>query len=52
MSKTVRVSPRQVESAKILVEISGGLDKVDPYIRKIATAEPDHREHSDDNKAS
>jgi len=39
MSKTIWVSHEQVESARALVEISGGLDKVDPYIRKIATAE-------------
>jgi len=39
MSRTVRVTRRQVESAKALVKLRGGLDKADPYIRKIATAE-------------
>lgn len=52
MSKTVRVTRRQVQSAKALVKLSGGLDKVDPYIRKIATAEPAKRTDRGDHKAS
>jgi hypothetical protein len=52
MSKTIWVTRDQVESARALVEISGGLDKVDSYIRKIATAEPAKRAHHDDRKAS
>lgn len=43
MSKTVWVTRRQVESARALVKISGGLDKVDPYIAKVANAEPGRR---------
>jgi hypothetical protein len=40
MSKTVFVTDEQVESAQTLVRISGGLDKVDPLIAKIAQAKP------------
>ncbi len=35
---TVVVSAEQVESARALVAIAGGLDKVDPLIAKIAVA--------------
>lgn len=34
------VSGDQVESARALVEISGGPDKVDPLIAKVASAQP------------
>lgn len=40
MSKTIVVTDEQVESARALVRISGGIDKVDPLIRKIAEARP------------
>lgn len=52
MSKIIRVDREQIASARALVEISGGLDKVDPLIRKIATAEPAKRSTSGDRKAS
>lgn len=37
---TIVVTDDQVESAKALVAISGGPDKVDPLIAKIASAKP------------
>ncbi len=40
MKKIVVVSNEQYEAARTLVAISGGLDKVEPLIAKIATAEP------------
>jgi hypothetical protein len=40
VSTTIAVSAEQVESARALVDISGGPDKVDPLIAKIASAEP------------
>lgn len=40
MSQIVVVSARQVSAARCLVRISGGLDKVDPLIAKIASAPP------------
>lgn len=40
MTQTVRVSRDQVESARLLVKLSGGTDKVDPLIARIAAAEP------------
>jgi hypothetical protein len=40
MSKRViRVSRDQIQSAKALIELSGGEDKVDPMIVKIAHAQ-------------
>jgi hypothetical protein len=38
--KTVTVSPDQVSAARALVQLRGGLDKVDPVIAKIASALP------------
>jgi hypothetical protein len=46
MSKTIVVSHLQVESAKAVIELAGGPDKVDPLIVKIAAAKP--RKHSSD----
>ena len=46
MSRTIAVTDEQVESARALIEILGGPDKVDPLIAKIASAEP--RRHSAD----
>jgi hypothetical protein len=43
VTTTITVSAEQVESARALVEISGGPDKVDPLIAKIAAAEPKRR---------
>lgn len=40
MSRIVVVSNEQYNAAQRLVRISGGLDKVDPLIAKIAQAEP------------
>jgi len=40
VSKTIVVTADQVESAQALVRISGGPEKVDPLIRKIAEAKP------------
>ncbi len=40
MSKVVVVSNEQVSAAHALVRISGGIDKVDPLIAKVAEAEP------------
>lgn len=50
MTTTIAVTDDQVESARALVDISGGPDKVDPLIAKIAAAKPPHRE--DDHQAS
>ncbi len=38
MTRTVRVNREQIESARLLIKISGGEDKVDPIIVKIAHA--------------
>lgn len=51
MSNTVVVTSEQVEAARLLVELKGGLDKVDPVIAKIAQAKPRPR-NPDDRKAS
>jgi hypothetical protein len=40
VSQTIVVTDDQVESARALIRISGGPDKVDPLIRKIAEAQP------------
>lgn len=40
MTQVVRVSRDQVESARLLVKLAGGADKVEPIIAKIAAAEP------------
>ena len=40
MTHIVRVSRDQVESAQLLVKLSGGADKVDPIIARIAAATP------------
>ena len=40
MTRRIVVSDEQVESAQALVAISGGPDKVEPLIAKIASAEP------------
>jgi hypothetical protein len=40
MTRTIAVSDEQVESARALIEILGGPDKVDPLIAKIASAQP------------
>ena len=50
MSKTIWVTRDQVESARALVEISGGLDKVDPLIAKIASAERARRSEVEPNR--
>lgn len=52
MSTTIVVSDEQVESAQALVRIAGGLDKVDPLIRKIAQAEPRRTTAPKDRRAS
>lgn len=49
--KTVWVTRDQVESARALVKISGGLDKVDPLIAKIATAEKANRRKVESGQA-
>ena len=51
MKRTIVVDDEQIESAQALVAISGGLDKVDPLIAKIATAKPQPRKE-DDRKVS
>ena len=38
MTQVVRVSRDQVESARLLVKLSGGVDKVEPIIARIAAA--------------
>jgi hypothetical protein len=43
MPKTIVVSHMQVESAKAVIELAGGPDKVDPLIVKIAAAKPRKR---------
>ena len=40
MTRVVRVTRDQVESARLLIKISGGEDKVDPVFVKIANAQP------------
>jgi hypothetical protein len=40
VTRTISVTDEQVESARALIEILGGPDKVDPLIAKIASAEP------------
>jgi hypothetical protein len=40
MTRIVRVTRDQVESARLLIKISGGEDKVDPVFVKIANAQP------------
>jgi len=47
MTRRIVVSDEQVESAKALVAISGGPDKVEPLIAKIASAEPRRRKDTD-----
>jgi hypothetical protein len=37
--KTITVSPDQVSAARALIELRGGVDKVDPVIVRIANAE-------------
>ncbi len=36
--KTIRVTRDQVSAARALIELRGGTDKVDPLVRKIASA--------------
>jgi hypothetical protein len=50
-AKTVTVSRDQVSAARALVQLHGGLDKVDPVIAKIAKALPRNRV-THDSKAS
>ncbi len=38
--KTIRVTRDQVSAARALIQLRGGTDKVDPLVRKIATASP------------
>lgn len=52
MTRTIKFTHRQVESARLAVKIAGGLDKVDPLIAKIATAERPSRNGEDDRKSS
>jgi hypothetical protein len=40
MTRTIVVTAEQVDAAQTLVHISGGIDKVDPLIAKIAQAKP------------
>jgi hypothetical protein len=40
MAQIIVVSDQQISAAQALVRISGGLDKVEPIIAKIATARP------------
>jgi hypothetical protein len=40
MTRVVRVTRDQIESARLLIKISGGEDKVDPVFVKIANAQP------------
>ncbi|HZC70700.1 MAG TPA: hypothetical protein VE442_08405 [Jatrophihabitans sp.] len=49
--RTIKVTHRQVESARLAVKIAGGLDKVDPLIAKIATAERPSRNGEDEAKS-
>ena len=51
MPKTIVVSHMQVESAKAVIELAGGPDKVDPLIVKIAAAKPRKRSSSADQSA-
>lgn len=51
MTIRIAVTDDQVESAKALVDISGGPDKVDPLTAKIASAKPKGRK-TIDHKAS
>ncbi len=46
MTQIVRVSRDQVESARLLVKLSGGADKVEPIIARIAAAIPAGAERS------
>ncbi|MDQ1732669.1 MAG: hypothetical protein QOK10_2828 [Pseudonocardiales bacterium] len=50
-TKTITVSRDQVSAARALVRLRGGLDKVDPVIAKIASAEP-RSQSTHDSKAS
>lgn len=43
MTNTIAVTDDQVESAQALVDISGGPDRVDPLIARIASAKPKRR---------
>jgi hypothetical protein len=43
VTKTIVVSHLQVESAKAVIELAGGPDKVDPLVVKIAAAKPRKR---------
>lgn len=47
MTRMIVVSDEQVESAQALVAISGGPDKVEPLIAKIASAKPRRRKDAD-----
>ena len=47
MTRRIVVSDEQVESAQALVAISGGPDKVEPLIARIASAPPRPREDTD-----
>lgn len=38
--KTIKVTRDQVSAARALIELRGGIDKVDPLVRKIASASP------------
>lgn len=40
MTEVLRVTRDQVESARLLIKLSGGEDKVEPLIARIAHAEP------------
>jgi hypothetical protein len=47
VTRTIAVTDEQVESARALIEILGGPDKVDPLIAKIASAEPRRSSRAD-----
>ncbi len=43
--RVIKVSRDQIESARALIELAGGEDKVDPLYVKIAHARPAQRAH-------
>lgn len=49
---TIVVSADQVASARALIELAGGAEKVDPVIAKVARATPRRQQPAEDAKAS
>jgi hypothetical protein len=53
MTRTIHVTPEQVEAARLAVKIAGGPDKVDRMTAKIAAAEPTNgRERGEERTAN